>query len=66
MEKVIFSAGILFFFPIGTLTFEAYGFLSVPRYMILSEPRYEKTGLRAFRPGPTQTRLYNHKRWLEA
>ena len=24
------------------------------------EPRYEKTGLQGFRPGPTQTRLYNH------
>ena len=24
------------------------------------EPRSEKTGLRGFRPGPTQTRLYSH------
>ena len=30
------------------------------------EPRSEKTGLRGFRPGPTQTRLYSHRRWLEA
>ena len=30
------------------------------------EPRCEKTGLRGFRPCPTQTRLYNHIRWLEA
>ena len=30
------------------------------------EPRCEKTGLRGFRPGPTQTRLYNHTRWLDA
>ena len=30
------------------------------------EPRSEKTGLRGFRPGPTQTRLYRHRRWLEA
>ena len=30
------------------------------------EPRYEKTGILGFRPGPTQTRLYSHKRWLEA
>ena len=29
------------------------------------EPRCEKTGLRGFRPGPTQTRLCNHSRWLE-
>ena len=26
------------------------------------EPRCEKTGLRGFRPGPTQTRLYSHTR----
>ena len=30
------------------------------------EPRCEKTGLRGLRPGPTQTGLYNHTRWLEA
>ena len=30
------------------------------------EPRCEKTGLREFRLGPTQTGLYSHKRWLEA
>ena len=30
------------------------------------EPRCEKTGLRGFRPGLTQTRLYNHRRWLKA
>ena len=30
------------------------------------EPRSEKTGLRGFRPGPTQTGLYSHRRWLEA
>ena len=30
------------------------------------EPRYEKTGLRGFRSGPTQTGLYSHRRRLEA
>ena len=30
------------------------------------EPRCEKTGLRGFRLGLTQTRLYDHTRWLEA
>ena len=30
------------------------------------ESRYEKTGLQGFRPGPTQTGLYSHRRWLEA
>ena len=29
------------------------------------EPRREKTGLWGFRPGPTQTELYSHRRWLE-
>ena len=32
----------------------------------LFEPRSEKTGLRGFRPGPTQTGLYSHRRWPEA
>ena len=32
----------------------------------LFEPRCEKNGLRGFRPGPTQTRLYNYTSWLEA
>ena len=31
-----------------------------------SEPRCEKTGLRGFRPGPTQTGLYNHRICLDA
>ena len=30
------------------------------------EPRREKTGLRGFRPGPTQTDLYKHRKELEA
>ena len=30
------------------------------------EPRCEKTCLCGFRPGPTQTGLCSHKRWLEA
>ena len=33
---------------------------------ITDEPRCEKTGLRGFRPGPTQTGLYSYRRWLEA
>ena len=33
---------------------------------LLFEPRCEKTGLRGFRPGPTQTGLGSHRRWLEA
>ena len=34
--------------------------------IILSEPRREKTGLRGFRPGPTQTGLYKLRKELEA
>ena len=30
------------------------------------EPPCEKTGLRGFRLGPTQTGLCSHRRWLEA
>ena len=33
---------------------------------VIIEPRCEKIGLRGFRPGPTQTELYNHRSWLEA
>ena len=35
-------------------------------HMPLYEPRRENTCLWGFRPGATQTRLYNHRRWLEA
>ena len=31
---------------------------------VLIEPRCEKTYLQGLRPDPTQTRLYNHTRWL--
>ena len=43
--------------------FDAPGSVS---YYIPYEPRSEKTGLRGFRPGPTQTGLYSDRRWLEA
>ena len=32
---------------------------------LLFDPHHKKTGLWGFRPGPTQTGLYNHRRWLE-
>ena len=32
----------------------------------LIKPPCEKTGLRGFRPGPTQTRLHNQRRWRYA
>ena len=34
--------------------------------LLIYEPRSEKTGLRGFRPGPTQTKLHSDRRWLEA
>ena len=42
-----------------------YGVLTNDILQLSSEPRSEKTGLGGFRPGPTQTGLYNHRRWLE-
>ena len=35
-------------------------------YITINEPRREKTGLRGFRPGPTQTGLYKLRKELEA
>ena len=40
--------------------------LSESKNYTLNEPCREKTGLRGFRPCPTQTGLYSHRRWLEA
>ena len=40
--------------------------LMVLESAIIIEPRREKTGLRDFRPGPTQTGLYSHRSKLEA
>ena len=37
-------------------TLYVYGIVS-----LVFEPRSEKTGLRGFRPGPTQTELYSHR-----
>ena len=43
--------------------------LSIKQFWLgpnLFEPRSEKAGLQGFRPDPTQTGLYSHRRWLEA
>ena len=40
--------------------------LSLEEPVETSELRHEKTGLRGFQPGPTQTRLYSHRRLQEA
>ena len=40
--------------------------LTVLKQIVIVEPRREKTGLRGFRPGLTQTDLYKHRKELEA
>ena len=40
--------------------------VSVAEVNEVNDPCCEKIGLRGFRPGPTQTGLYNYRRWLEA
>ena len=47
------------------LHFEHNG-LCISLCKLLFEPRREKTGLRGFRPGPTQTGLYSLRSRLEA
>ena len=41
------------------------GILLAQALQLLFEPRREKTALRDFRPGPTQTGLYSHRRKLD-
>ena len=51
---------------------ETFSFIDVIKsevsfvFDMLFEPCSEKTSLRGFRPGPTQTGLYSHRRWLDA
>ena len=45
---------------------EAHFSVKLSRPVGLFESRCEKTGLRGFRPGLTQTGLWNHLIWLEA
>ena len=68
-KKVIFV--VIFLFNFGFLGFFCFCFDDamfdlVHNVETLFEPRCEKTALRGFRPGPTQTRLHNLTRWLEA
>ena len=53
----------------GVRGYKLHGCVNIMRWrnaQIPNEPRSEKTGLRGFRPGPTQTGLYSHRRWLDA
>ena len=56
---------LLLFFSFLRLVF-ALLLLNVSWYInyvdTIIEPRCEKTGLRGFRPGPTQTGLYSHRK----
>ena len=47
------------------LIVNCYGLISLKNILPVFEPRY-KTGLRGFRPSPTQTELYSHRKWLKA
>ena len=42
------------------------GLISLKKILSVFEPRCEKTGVRGFRPSPTQTELYSIRRWLKA
>ena len=82
MMSLVFATTFFFFFGGGgggggggvlrhsavqtDFEFEISGPLTTIASYFSFEPRCEKTGLRGFRPGPTQTRLYSHRRWLEA
>ena len=41
------------------------GFKALREYQKVNGPSHEKTNNLGFRPSPTQTRLYSHRRWLE-
>ena len=66
---------ILVYMVAESLKFTAliYCIISIVYYIMqvfsssqLFEPVHEKTNNLGFRPGLTQTGLYNHRRWLEA
>ena len=61
-DLVAFRQNVMALLPILYFLFTAYGIISLPQILVesLYEPRSEKTGLRGFRPGPTQTWLYSH------
>ena len=52
--------------PLATLLGTQHYKASTGFPSLTNEPCCEKTGLRGFRPGLTQTRLHSHRRWLEA
>ena len=66
-DRLIAGLGLVSLFKFGFLSFNGFSFClqSLLKYEIqdtINEPRCEKTSLRGFRPGPTQTGLYSHRR----
>ena len=61
--------GVIFYFlflnAMASLLFFHAVLKMMNDYLHKYEPRCEKTGLQGFRPGPTQTGLYSHRRLLE-
>ena len=56
---------ILLFIKIHAMFFLVISFLPGVWFRILNEPQCVKTGLRGFRPDPTQTGLYSHRKMTE-
>ena len=64
-SEVVFSKGEV---TVYSVVFEniSHSVSGCVKYSRQYENHCEKTGLRGFRPGPTQTGLCSHTRWLEA
>ena len=57
------------FYQIDTFSLSMFASVMLKTHELdisLYEPRRQKTGLRGFRPGPTQIRLRRLRKWLEA
>ena len=63
VEAPSIATCILFIATVPVFADDVY---SSTTWVIVYEPRREKTGLRGFRPGPTQTGLYKLRKQLEA
>ena len=61
----IFQISTFDFMPISKFSFGSATVVKTCYFINVFEPRSEKTGRRGFRPGPTQTEMCSHRRWLE-
>ena len=66
LQVIIFTAVKIISILSKWLIVNCYGLISLKNMLPVFEPRCKKTGLRGFRPSPTQTELYSHRRWLKA